>query len=264
MGQLPSGGGIRIGQRLASAVCSTNVVVLAVGSCAQIPECDDLPMRQGPIIPCYETDATHPGDLHTLAGNVYFDLATGLTLRCTRSGTGCHPERTSLGTAAPGPGVIQRGTPAMGVAGELRQRDHPHHEGVIVVGFDGSQGAWRALSYAVGRAREEHARLVVAFVEMPWYPTTGGIGCDLLIPNPYSQLAKALLDEVSVTLQSADVDWEFRRRSGRRAMELASLDNLVKADAVIVGATHRRSARLSGCVSSHLMRRGCWPITIVP
>ena len=76
------------GQRLASIVCNTNVVVLDPGSSIEAPRCGWAPMRQGARIPCAEPDRPRPESVHTVAGSVYWDETTGMKLRCTRSGSG--------------------------------------------------------------------------------------------------------------------------------------------------------------------------------
>jgi hypothetical protein len=77
-----------VGQRLASTVCDTNVVVLDPGSSIEAPRCGGAPMRQGARIPCAEPDRPRPESVHTVAGSVYWDETTGMKLRCTRSGSG--------------------------------------------------------------------------------------------------------------------------------------------------------------------------------
>ncbi len=77
-----------VGQRFASNVCNTNVVVLDPGSSTEAPSCGGAPMRQGARIPCAEPDRPGPGSVHTVAGSVYWDETTGMKLRCTRSGSG--------------------------------------------------------------------------------------------------------------------------------------------------------------------------------
>jgi hypothetical protein len=45
-------------------------------------------MDQGPPIPCSEPDRPGSGPVRTLAGSIYRDETTGMTVRCTRSGAG--------------------------------------------------------------------------------------------------------------------------------------------------------------------------------
>lgn len=76
------------GQRLASSVSDTNIVVLDPGSATELPSSGGYPMRPGRYIPCSlpGTRSTEPAD--TVSGSVYEDPDTGLTVLCTRSGAG--------------------------------------------------------------------------------------------------------------------------------------------------------------------------------
>nr|BFE36754.1 hypothetical protein GCM10010200_090050 [Actinomadura rugatobispora] len=76
------------GQRLASSVSDTNIVVLDPGSATEPPSSGGSPMRPGRYLPCSlpATRRTEPVD--TVSGSVYEDPATGLTVLCTRSGAG--------------------------------------------------------------------------------------------------------------------------------------------------------------------------------
>jgi len=75
------------GQRLASQVCSTNVIVLQTGDARTVPECGGLPMVPGRPVPCSDT-GQRAGESQALAGTIYEDVATGLIVRCTISGPG--------------------------------------------------------------------------------------------------------------------------------------------------------------------------------
>lgn len=76
-----------VGQRLASAVCSANVVVLEIGSSAVELRCGGAAMVPGAPIPCSSPGRADPR-LRTVAGETYRDDASGLMVRCTGSGRG--------------------------------------------------------------------------------------------------------------------------------------------------------------------------------
>lgn len=76
------------GQRLASRVCATNIIVLQAGRARAVPECGGVPMVSGLPIPCGEPEPGVRDAAETVAGTVYADPATGLLVRCTRSGSG--------------------------------------------------------------------------------------------------------------------------------------------------------------------------------
>lgn len=77
-----------IGQRLASSTGTTHVVVLGLGaaSSGQLT-CAGQPMRAGGYVPCSEP-FVEVGPRWLRAGRVYTDMATGLRVLCTRSGSG--------------------------------------------------------------------------------------------------------------------------------------------------------------------------------
>jgi hypothetical protein len=80
---------LHVGQRLASSVCSTNVVVLDPGSATEPPTCGGAQMKAGSLIPCSDGDKPCSDmPVHSVAGSIYWDEATGTQLQCTRSGSG--------------------------------------------------------------------------------------------------------------------------------------------------------------------------------
>jgi hypothetical protein len=78
---------VLMGQRFASNVCSTNVVLLDAGSASALPECGGVPMQPSSIIAC-STPAASDEPVQTVGGLIYLDPVTGMALRCTRSGLG--------------------------------------------------------------------------------------------------------------------------------------------------------------------------------
>jgi len=76
------------GQRLASRVSRTNIVVLDPGLAAELPSSGGFSMKEGGYIPCSEPDTRGSEPNHAVAGSVYRDPHTGLTVLCTRSGSG--------------------------------------------------------------------------------------------------------------------------------------------------------------------------------
>jgi hypothetical protein len=78
---------LRVGQRLASAVCSANVIVIEPGCATEVPWCGGEPMKPGALLACSEPDWPGAGSARTVAGVLYWDEATGLKLACTRSGS---------------------------------------------------------------------------------------------------------------------------------------------------------------------------------
>lgn len=77
-----------VGQQLRSQVCTTRIVVLELGTADATPHCGDVPMCPAPAPPCSEAVEADGRTGATVAGTIYRDGVTGLTVRCTRSGAG--------------------------------------------------------------------------------------------------------------------------------------------------------------------------------
>jgi hypothetical protein len=77
-----------VGQRLASSVCRTNVVVLDPGSATEVPRCGTVQMGPGSLVPCSVPDRAGRETVTTVAGSIYWDEATRMKVQCTRSGSG--------------------------------------------------------------------------------------------------------------------------------------------------------------------------------
>jgi hypothetical protein len=79
---------VRAGQRFECLTCSIHVILLDPGSSADVPCCGGLPMRTGRPIPCSEVGSSVSDHPAILAGDIYKDARTGLTVQCTRTGYG--------------------------------------------------------------------------------------------------------------------------------------------------------------------------------
>jgi len=83
--------GLRPGDQLASAVCTTRVVVIRVPAGDQPTiECGGSPMVAGKPVPGTRGGKPSPGgtDAATLIGKRYVDAAESVELLCTSSGAG--------------------------------------------------------------------------------------------------------------------------------------------------------------------------------
>jgi nucleotide-binding universal stress UspA family protein len=136
---------------------------------------------------------------------------------------------------------------------------------LLLVGLDGSTTGWRAAAYAIGQARQQHGRLVFVYVVNPTAPFW--VGSEAPVTAALLANAERVQAEIAATLTTAlhqlNLPWEFRRSQGRPVVELARLADKLHADAVIVGASHRRT-RWTGSLTSRLTRSCHWPITVVP
>jgi nucleotide-binding universal stress UspA family protein len=136
---------------------------------------------------------------------------------------------------------------------------------LLLVGFDGSTAACRAVAWALGQARCQRARLVFVYVRP--VPSWVGLGPPQLVPLWRANVPR-LAEEIAVKLHAAldgtDVSWEFVQHVGRPVTELARMATALDADVIIVGASRRRVRRICRSVPARLLRKGNWPVTAVP
>ncbi len=53
-------------------------------------------------------------------------------------------------------------------------------------------------------------------------------------------------------------------RLGHPPSRLPEIADEIQADIVVVGASSALRRRFGGCLSTHLIRTGRWPVTVVP
>jgi nucleotide-binding universal stress UspA family protein len=140
----------------------------------------------------------------------------------------------------------------------------------LVVGYDGSPPASRALDAAVGLL---HGRVggadVVYVAHLP--------GIDMLSPDAVVEM-RADFDEIERDLRTAadkqlrdrEDRWKFERREGQIAGELLAVaaarheshpDDTV---AIVVGSSSQATHRIVGSVAVHLVRRSPVAVVVVP
>jgi nucleotide-binding universal stress UspA family protein len=145
----------------------------------------------------------------------------------------------------------------------------------IVVAYDGSEPAERALRRAVELAEAFRSRLVVATVEptvppadLGLYVGDGGFGLPLQT-EPYDPAGddrwQAHLDEARKLVESRGLAWEFVSPTGGAAEEIVHIAEEHGADLIVVG-THERGAlrRLFvGSVSAGVTRKAHCDVLVV-
>lgn len=135
---------------------------------------------------------------------------------------------------------------------------------VLVVGLDEADTSRRAAAYAVGVARREHARLVIVYVR--GQPALSGMAGTYAA---YEQTHDAVVAEIQALIDGAEqrgdaVPHDFLQRTGDVLTELVAVADEVRADEVIVGASARVGHKIAGSVGVRLVRKGAWPVTVVP
>ncbi|MBL7255977.1 universal stress protein [Paractinoplanes lichenicola] len=137
----------------------------------------------------------------------------------------------------------------------------------LLVGVDGSTSSLRAAAYAVGLARRQRCRLVVAYVRTPppaLLPLADGGGVAVTVNDVQDEVEQELRAAFAQEVPALGVDAHFVTRSGDPYGQLLELAKLVSADAVIVGRSTQPIHRIAGSLGAKLVRCGRWPVTVVP
>jgi nucleotide-binding universal stress UspA family protein len=140
----------------------------------------------------------------------------------------------------------------------------------IVVGFDGSESAYRALDFAVDQAKARGAGLVVAHV-LEWSPYS------FLTPNELEERHKrrgeelaraeeAIIAPALKKLEDKGVPVTTALKYGHIADTLIDIATNEGAESLIMGRTGHSSlsSRLFGSVAGSLAQASPVPVTIVP
>jgi nucleotide-binding universal stress UspA family protein len=140
----------------------------------------------------------------------------------------------------------------------------------IVVGFDGSESARSALSFAVEAARKTGGELLIAHV-LEWSPYS------FLTPTELEErhkrrgeelerAEKAILAPVVESVKASGVTVSTALRYGHIAETLVSIAKEEGADQIVIGRTGHSSlsSRLFGSVAGSLAQAAPVAVTIVP
>jgi nucleotide-binding universal stress UspA family protein len=151
---------------------------------------------------------------------------------------------------------------AAGQGGFERGTDGPL---VLMVGVDGSPTSLRAAAYAAGLARRQHTRLVAVYVAAPASPLQAQLPDGGALETEGRILLAAELEaEIAAAAARIGIVIDYVQRRGDPLTELCRLADALPADGVIVGASQQGVLRLVGSLASRLVRRGRWPVTVVP
>jgi nucleotide-binding universal stress UspA family protein len=127
----------------------------------------------------------------------------------------------------------------------------------IVVGYDGSDAARRALGRAADLAGGD-ARVVVVHATHPLYPRP----YDMEDPDEEAR-SDVLLEEARQLLGGRGIDAETRSPAGGAAEQLVAAAKEVEADAIVVGRRRSTAAHMLGSVSSRVVEEAPCDVLVV-
>jgi nucleotide-binding universal stress UspA family protein len=133
----------------------------------------------------------------------------------------------------------------------------------IMVGVDGSDTAMRAAAFAVGMARRQGYRLIIAYVAA--HSALAALGPAVAAAH---DAAEELAGELRATARAAaeelDVPVTYLKAYGDPFTRLREAADRCQVDTVVVGASTSAGHRFAGSVATKLIRTGHWPVLVVP
>lgn len=133
----------------------------------------------------------------------------------------------------------------------------------ILVGVDGSDTAMRAGAFAVGLARRQGYRLIVAFVAA--HSALAAIGPGVAAAHEATEeLHCDLRSSARDAAEELRVPVTFLKTYGDPFTQLRDAADQCQVDTVVVGASMSAGHRFAGSVATKLIRAGHWPVLVVP
>jgi nucleotide-binding universal stress UspA family protein len=140
----------------------------------------------------------------------------------------------------------------------------------LVVGYDGSPPASRALDAAVNLLRGRTGRIDVVYVAH--MPSTASLSADAVseLETDFDDVEQELRTLAGEQLRGREVDWEFERREGLIAEDLIAAANDIRAAhpqatvVIVVGSSSQVMHRVVGSVAVSLARHSPVPLVVVP
>jgi len=142
---------------------------------------------------------------------------------------------------------------------------------VVVVGFDGSEPAYRALDAATHLISGRTGNIVAVFVAHPSPSTELSSEGLVEVLKSFDALEKQFTESIRSRLELVEQRWRLERRDGGIAHELvAAADHLSRdygTDAtvvIVVGSAMHTYHHVVGSVPVALVRHAKYPIVVVP
>ena len=140
----------------------------------------------------------------------------------------------------------------------------------LVVGFDGSPPATRALDAAVRLLTVRPGQLTVLWVAHLTSTVELSADAVAIVESDFDKVAGELRAVAAGRLNGSGVSWDFQRRQGLIAQELIAAAESIQAarpdDVVVtvVGSSSSVMHRIVGSVAVNLARHSPVPVMIVP
>ena len=140
----------------------------------------------------------------------------------------------------------------------------------LVVGYDGSPPAVRALDSAVRLLRGRDGRIDVTYVANPTPTEMMSASALAEMDEIFDEMSRDLRAQASEQLRGQEERWQFERRRGPIAEELvAAATKLPDAGpddsvVIVVGSSSQAVHRMVGSVAVSLARHAQVPLVIVP
>jgi nucleotide-binding universal stress UspA family protein len=140
----------------------------------------------------------------------------------------------------------------------------------LVVGYDGSPPASRALESAVALMQGRTGRIDVVYVAH--LSSTVMLSADAVaeMEADFGEVAEELRKQADEQLRGRDLSWGFEQRQGIIAEELIAAATAIHADhpdgtvAIVVGSSSHAMHRMVGSVAVSLARHSPVPLVVVP
>jgi len=140
----------------------------------------------------------------------------------------------------------------------------------LVVGYDGSPPAVRALDAAVGLLYGRSGQIDVVYVAH--LPTVDMLSAEAVaeMESGFDEIARDLQAQADGQLRGREERWRFERGQGAIADVLLGAAERIRDDhpgdnvAIVVGSSSQAMHRLVGSVAVTLARRSPVPVVIVP
>jgi nucleotide-binding universal stress UspA family protein len=147
----------------------------------------------------------------------------------------------------------------------------PAPPSVVVVGYDHTPAARRALDQAVNLLSDRPGTIEVVFVAQ--VPVGAGLSREGLaaVEQALNEQTRALAADVRERLLGEHYPWHFQRRSGGVAEELIAAAQEVRdchrdsaSVGIVVGGPTHRHHHSKGSVAASLIRTNRFPVLVIP